>query len=171
MCCICICWSNPCDAICITGFWIFLHQGAMRGRLGEVRLIWGGRPGPNTWSFNKGDRKAKQNKQVRIVQYNWKPKTSNAYIRIYKCKYISRYELILILTNMGHSLGHTCPRLFRIQAILVVISSMINIHVIIMFYSELARQSGVGGDKVIWSSRSQQIYLIARLELLEQKLS
>ena len=31
----CICWRNPCNAICITGFWIFLHQGAMRGRVGE----------------------------------------------------------------------------------------------------------------------------------------
>ena len=63
------------------------------------------------------------------------------------------------------------PKLFWIQAILVVISPMINIHVIIMFQPELARQLGVGGDKVIWSSRSQQIYLIARLQLLEQKLS
>ena len=59
MSCICICWSNPCDAICITGFRIFLHQGAMRGRLGEGRLIWGGRACPNTWSFNKGDQESK----------------------------------------------------------------------------------------------------------------
>ena len=31
--------NNPCKAICITGFRIFLHQGAMRGEVGEGGLI------------------------------------------------------------------------------------------------------------------------------------
>ena len=31
--------NNPCRAICITGFRIFLHQGAMRGEVGEGGLI------------------------------------------------------------------------------------------------------------------------------------
>ena len=61
------------------------------------------------------------------------------------------------------------PLLFRIHA--MVISLPLYKHGCHHHVPPGARQSGAGGDKVIWSSRSQQIYLIAQLQLPEQKLS